>query len=156
MVLIQFAVVVLRYVFGLGFIWMQESILYMHGIVFLVGAGYTLLKDGHVRVDIFYRAAHPRTKALVDMLGVIFLLIPFCALVWTVALPYVQNSWAVFEGSKETSGIQAVYLLKTCILVFTVLMALQGLAILMKSILVLKGALEDNGDTTSTERGGVH
>lgn len=143
MVLIQFAVVVLRYVFGLGFIWMQESILYMHGIVFLVGAGYTLLKDGHVRVDIFYREARPNRKALVDLLGVIFLLAPFCILVWTVALPYVQNSWAVFEGSKETSGIQGVYLLKTTILVFTVLVGLQGVAVAFKSILVLTGVLED-------------
>ncbi|EKV31617.1 TRAP dicarboxylate transporter [Caenispirillum salinarum AK4] len=156
MVLIQFVVVVLRYVFGLGFIWMQESILYMHGIVFLVGAGYTLLKDGHVRVDIFYREARPTRKALVDLLGVIFLLVPFCALVWTVALPYVMNSWAVLEGSKETSGIQGVYLLKTSILVFTVLVGLQGLATALKSILVLSGVLDDNGDTTGAERGGAH
>jgi TRAP-type mannitol/chloroaromatic compound transport system permease small subunit len=156
MVIIQFVVVVLRYVFGLGFIWMQESILYMHGIVFLLGAGYTLLKDGHVRVDIFYREASATRKAVVDLLGVLFLLIPFCVLVWTVALPYVMNSWAVFEGSKETSGIQGVYLLKTSILAFTILVALQGVSLALKSVLVLTGVLEDNGDTTSPERGGAH
>lgn len=149
MVLVQFAVVVLRYVFGLGFIWMQESILYMHALVFLVGAGFTLLKEGHVRVDIFYREAPVRKKALVDLLGVVFLLVPFCILVWTVSWPYVANSWAVMEGSKETSGIQGIYLLKTAILVFTVLVALQGLSIALKSILVLNGVIDDHGDTTA-------
>lgn len=159
MVLVQFTVVVLRYVFGLGFIWMQESILYMHSMVFLVGAGYTLLKEGHVRVDIFYRPANARKKALVDLLGVLFLLIPFCILVWWVALPYVQNSWAVFESSKETSGIPAVYLLKTTILVFTVLIGLQGLALAIKSGLVLAGVIDDAGDSTvpaSERTGGAH
>lgn len=159
MVLVQFTVVVLRYVFGLGFIWMQESILYMHSLVFLVGAGYTLLKEGHVRVDIFYRGASVRKKAMVDLAGVLLLLFPFCILVWYVALPYVQNSWAVFEGSKETSGIQGVYLLKTTILAFTVLVALQGLAMAIKSGLVLAGVIDDHGDTTvpAHERtGGAH
>lgn len=158
MVVVQFTVVVLRYVFGLGFIWMQESILYMHSLVFLIGAGYTLLKEGHVRVDIFYREARPRKKALVDLLGVLFLLLPFCILVWTVALPYVQNSWRVFEGSKETSGIQGVYLLKTTILLFTVLVGLQGLSMAIKSMLVLTGVLDDNGDTTTpaADRSGAH
>lgn len=158
MVIVQFTVVLLRYIFGLGFIWMQESILYMHALVFLIGAGYTLLKEGHVRVDIFYREATIRKKALVDLLGVIFLLLPFCVLVWIVALPYVENSWAVLEGSKETSGIQGVYLLKTTILVFTVLVGLQGLSMALKSILTLNGFIDDHGDTTAVAagQGGAH
>lgn len=159
MVLVQFAVVVLRYVFGIGLIWMQESILYMHSMVFLVGAGYTLLKEGHVRVDIFYRGASVRRKALIDLLGVLFLLMPFCILVWWVSFPYVQNSWAVMEGSRETSGIQGVYLLKTTILAFTVLIGLQGLAMAIKSGLVLAGVIEDAGDTTvpaDQRSGGAH
>ncbi len=137
MVLVQFTVVLLRYVFGIGFIWMQESILYMHAMVFLVGAGFTLLTDGHVRVDIFYREATPRRKAWVDLLGVLTLLLPFCALVVVVSWRYVANSWGILEGSKETSGIQAVFLLKTLILVFAGLVGIQGVALALKALVVL-------------------
>jgi TRAP-type mannitol/chloroaromatic compound transport system permease small subunit len=145
MVLVQFLVVVLRYVFGLGFIWMQESIVYMHGLLFMVGAGYTLLQDGHVRVDVFYREATRRRKAWVNLLGTIFFLIPFCILIIWVSWPYVQNSWRVFEGSKETSGIQGIYLLKTVILVFAGLVVLQGVSVAARSILTLAG-FEDDED----------
>jgi len=78
MVLIQFSVVVMRYVFGISFIWMQESVVYLHSMVFMIGAGYTLLHNGHVRVDVFYRSANFRTKAIIDIFGVIFLLLPVC------------------------------------------------------------------------------
>ena len=118
MVLVQFTVVVLRYVFGLGFIWMQEGILYLHGTMFMVGASYALLRDGHVRVDVFYRDASSRFKAWVDLLGSLFLLIPVCGLIFWSSWPYVKMSWIALEGSMETSGIQAIFLLKTVILVF--------------------------------------
>lgn len=140
MVLVQFLVVVLRYVFGLGFIWMQESITYMHGLLFMVGAGYTLLMDGHVRVDVFYRDASPRRKAIVDLLGSVFFLIPFCVLILYVSFGYVMNAWSVFEGSKETSGIQGIYLLKTVILVFGGLVILQALSMIARAVLTLAGA----------------
>jgi TRAP-type mannitol/chloroaromatic compound transport system permease small subunit len=116
MVIVQFAVVILRYVFGIGSIFLQESIIYLHAVVFMVGAGYTLLHSGHVRVDIFYREASPRQKAVVDLLGVVVFLVPVCSLIWWASWPYVASSWRVFEGSRETSGIQAVFLLKTVIL----------------------------------------
>lgn len=89
MVLITFAVVVLRYVFSIGFVWLQESYVWLHGVVFMIGAGYTLTHDGHVRVDIFYRDARPRTKALVNLLGVAVLLVPFVVLIGWVSWPYV-------------------------------------------------------------------
>jgi TRAP-type mannitol/chloroaromatic compound transport system permease small subunit len=139
MVLIQFIVVVMRYIFGLGSIMMQESILYMHAILFLAGAGYTLLHEGHVRVDIFYREAMPRTKAIVDLCGAVFFLIPVSVLIWFYSWGYVLQSWSVFEGSKETSGIQGVFLLKTVILVFCGLMIIQGVSMIIASILRLKG-----------------
>ena len=139
MVLVQFALVIMRYVFGLGSIWIQESLIYAHGTLFMAAAGYTLLVDGHVRVDVFYREAPLRRKALVDLLGVLFLLFPVCALIWWVSMPYVEASWAVREGSRETSGIQAVYLFKTMILVFVVLLALQGLSLAIKSAARLAG-----------------
>ena len=139
MVLVQFALVIMRYVFGVGSILVQESLIYAHGTLFMMAAGYTLLVDGHVRVDIFYRGASPRRKAIVDLLGVLLLLFPFCILMWTFGYPYVMASWAVFEGSRETSGIPYVYLLKSVILVFIVLIALQGVSMALKSILVLAG-----------------
>ncbi len=140
MVAIQFVVVVLRYVYGIGSILMQESVIYLHGTLFMVGAGYTLLHGGHVRIDIFYRDATPRRKAIVDLLGVLLFLIPVCALIGWASWPYVQQSWSVFEGSRETSGIQGVYLLKSVIIVFVVLMILQGISLALRSIMVLTGS----------------
>jgi TRAP-type mannitol/chloroaromatic compound transport system permease small subunit len=128
MVLVQFSVVVLRYVFGIGSILLQESILYMHGVLFMMAAADTLLQDEHVRVDIFYAQAAQKRKALVDMLGCLFLVLPFCILLFTVSLEYVSISWSVREGSRETSGIQGVYLLKSVILVFAVQVGLQAVS----------------------------
>lgn len=139
LVVVQFVVVVLRYVFGISFIFVQESLVYIFASLFMLGAGYTLLHNGHVRVDLFYRTAQPRTKAWVDLLGVIFLLIPTCVTAWTTGWPYVLASWAVHEGSRETAGIQAIYLLKTEILVFAVLIGLQGVAIAIHAARALLG-----------------
>ena len=132
MVLTQFAVVVLRYTFGFSFIWMQESVVYLHATLFMLGAGYTLLHNGHVRVDIFYRTATPRSKAIVDLAGALMFLLPICGLILWASVPYVFRSWGMHEGSQETSGLQIVYLLKSLILEFAVLMALQGVAMAMR------------------------
>ncbi len=139
MVLVQFTVVVLRYVFGVSFIWMQESIIYLHSALFLVGAGYTLLHEGHVRVDIFYQDATERQKAWVDFFGAILFLLPMCVLIWWWSWPYVSSSWSVLEGSKETSGIQAVFLLKSLILAFSAVLALQGVSMVLRTFLTLTG-----------------
>ena len=139
MVLEQFTIVVMRYVFGVGYIYMQESIVYMHGLLFLLGAGFTLLHNGHVRVDLIYREAPQKQKALTDLLGSLLLLIPVMILILWTSYPYVQISWSVFEGSKETSGIPGIDLLKTTILVFAVLMLLQGISMAIHSTLVLLG-----------------
>ena len=140
MVLVQFVVVVMRHVFGLSVLTMQESIWYMHSIIFLVAAGYTLLHNGHVRVDILYGNVGGRAKALIDLIGVFIILLPVCVLIWWVAWPYVMNAWAVKEGSVEISGIQGVYLLKTCMLIFAGTLAVQGISMALKSILTLSGA----------------
>lgn len=153
MVLLQFTVVVLRYIFGFGSIMMQEGITYLHAILFMFGAGYTLLHGGHVRVDIFYRDATPRTKAIVDMAGVILFLIPVSLLIIWATWPYIVTSWSVHEGSRETSGIQAVYLLKTVILVFAGLMIVQGLAMAARSWLVIKGLAASTPEQTEDLHG---
>jgi TRAP-type mannitol/chloroaromatic compound transport system permease small subunit len=140
MVLIQMAVVVLRYVFGVGWVALQESIVYMHGAVFLIAAGYTLLHDSHVRIDIFYRSASDRGKASVNLLGAVFLLLPMTCAVFWITWPYATRSWAVFETSPEGSGIPAVFLLKSVILVYAVLLAMQGIALALRSAMILAAA----------------
>ncbi len=147
MVLVQTIVVLQRYVFGLSFIWLQESIMYMHGILFMLAAGYTLLHGGHVRVDIFYREASPRRKALVDFLGTYLFLFPFTYLILDTAYPYVEIAWRVQEGSAETSGIQGIYLLKSVILLFAGLVLLQGLSLASRTAFVLTGASQIEPDT---------
>ena len=140
MVLVQVAVVIMRYVFGISVLAMQESIWYMHSIVFLVAAGYTLLHDGHVRVDVFYGALGPRGKAWIDLFGSVAILLPVCFMIWWVSWPYVAAAWRVREGSIEVSGIQAVYLLKTCMLVFAGSLFLQGISLGIRSALCLTGS----------------
>lgn len=131
--LVQFTTVILRYVFAIGFIPMQESIWYLHSILFMTGAGFTLLQDGHVRVDILYRSARPRRRAMVDLFGALFLLLPVCIATLWLSFSYVLNSWAIFEGSTEVSGLPLIFLLKTFIWVFAVLVGLQGVALAMRA-----------------------
>lgn len=152
MVLVMFSLVIMRYVFGVSFIWMQESITYMHGLLFMLAASYTFYVGGHVRVDLIYREATPKTKAIVDLLGAYFFLFPVLYLIFDTALPYVSSAWAVKEGSKETSGLQAVYLLKGVILVFAWMMILQGLSSVIRAASLLMGYVplettEQHGET---------
>ena len=155
MVLVTFAVVLLRYVFGLGWTVVQESVVYMHAIVFLVCAGYTLAHNGHVRCDIFYGAASPRTKAIIDIIGTFVFLIPTCILVIWVAWPYVSASWAILEESQEgRMGIPAVYLLKTLIIIFAALLLLQAVSLVLQSTLFLAGATPSRGSVDGNTEGG--
>lgn len=139
MVMIAFVVVIMRYVFSFGFVWLQESYVWLHGIVFMVGAGYTLLHDGHVRVDIFYRPADLRQKAWTNLLGVLLLLLPMILLVFFVSYDYVLNSWEILEESREAGGLPGLFLLKSVLWVFCVLVGLQGLSLAARSLLVLMG-----------------
>ena len=136
-VLGQFAVVLMRYLFGIGSIWLAESIIYAHAALFLLAAGWTLQANGHVRVDVFYSDASPRAKAIVDLLGSLILLMPFVAVIAWYSLPYAARSWAVLERSRETSGLPFVYLLKTLIPLFAFLLGLAGIAQAIRAALVL-------------------
>ena len=138
-VLVQFVVVVMRYVFGLGSIWLTETIIYGHGALMMLAAAWTLYVGGHVRVDVFYADYSPRTKAKIDLAGALLLLLPFMAVLAWFALPYVERSWAILERSRETSGIPAVFLLKTLIPLFALLMALQGVSQAIRAAHVLAG-----------------
>lgn len=143
MVVVQFAIVIMRYVYGLSSIFIQESIVYMHATLFMICSAYTLKHDGHVRVDVFYRDAAPKTKALVNLLGSIFFLLPVCSVFWWKSWQFVIQSWSVHEGSRETSGIQAVYLLKTELWLFAALMAAQGISIAIHSWKAYRSGLPD-------------
>ena len=137
MVLVTFLVVVLRYAFNMGWIAMQESIIYMHAVVFLLGGAYTLKHDGHVRVDIFYRTMPVRRQAVVNLLGTLLLLMPTFGFILWVSWNYVAESWIVLEASREAGGIAGVYLLKSVILVMAVAMLLQGVAEVLRNLLIL-------------------
>ena len=138
MVLITFLVVVLRYGFNIGFIWMQESVRFMYAAVFLLCGGYTLLKDKHVRVDVLYLNLSQRNKALVDLLGSIFLLLPVCFVIFYYSWSYVINSWEQLEGSIEERGLHLVFLMKTFIWAFAILVSMQSISIIINSFIVLK------------------
>jgi TRAP-type mannitol/chloroaromatic compound transport system permease small subunit len=140
LVALQFAVVLLRYVLGIGSIWLTESIIYAHAALFMLVAAWTLREGGHVRVDIFYSHASARTRALIDLLGAALLLLPFMIVLCWFALPYVARSWAILEASRETSGIPAVFLLKTLIPVFAAMLALQGIAQTIRAYDLLRSA----------------
>lgn len=135
-----FIVVVQRYAFATTYLWMQDLYVWLNGAMFMAVAGYTLLVDGHVRVDILYRPARLRTKAICDIVGVLVFLLPFCAVVAIWGMPYIQQSWGLREASENPGGMPGLFILKGFILVFVVLVALQGLAMLARSVLVLAGS----------------
>lgn len=139
MVVVCFTVVVQRYFFATSTIWMQDLYVWLNGAMFTAVAGFALLRDDHVRVDIFYRPAPVRRKALIDLIGVAVFLMPFCWVVYSYSLNYIQRSWRLGEGSANIGGMPGLYILKSFILVFVVLVALQGLAMALRSILVLAG-----------------
>ena len=128
MVLLQFGVVLLRYVFGVSYIFLNEGVLYMHAALFMLGAGYTLLVDAHVRVDIVYSRLPARRRAAIDLAGTLLLLLPAMAVLLWATWPSVRNSWAVLEGPISVGGIPASFLLKSLIPAFCVLLIVQGVA----------------------------
>ena len=138
----QFVVVVLRYVFGTSFIAMQEAVIYLHAALFMAGAGYTLLYDGHVRVDVFYGEASPRRKAWIDLFGVLLLLLPSCLLILYVSWGFVVQAWTILEGPMFVGGIRAVFLLKSLIPLFAVLLLVQGTAMALRACLALAAGAE--------------
>lgn len=134
MAAVQFVIVLARYVFGVSDIAANESVLYMHAALFMLGAGYTLLVDEHVRVDIFYAKRSTRGKALTDAFGHALLLWPSMgALLW-YGWPSVRNSWAILEGAISVGGIPAAFLLKSLIPVFCVLLLIQSVARLLRDL----------------------
>ena len=140
MVLVTFVVVVMRYVFDAGFIWIQESVVWMHAVVFMLGAAYTLQEEEHVRVDVFYRDMSARRRAWVDLLGVLVFLLPLCAFLASKSVDFVIQSWKIGETSREPGGLPYPFipLQKSVILLMPVAVALQGLSLFLKSLRTLR------------------
>jgi TRAP-type mannitol/chloroaromatic compound transport system permease small subunit len=139
-VLAEFAVVFMRYALGVGSIKLQESVLFAHAGLFMLAGAWTLQAGGHVRVDVFYTHAKTRTRALIDLAGAIVFLLPFAAVLTALAIPYAARSWVILERSREQSGLPFVYLLKTLIPLFALLMGLQGVAQAIRAALVLSAS----------------
>ena len=134
------AVVIMRYGFGQGMTALQESVTYLHGTVFMLGAAYTLKHGGHVRVDIFYHRFSVRTKAWIDSIGSIVFLLPLCGLILITSWDFTANAWSIREASVEPGGLPFVYLLKSLLPLMAINLALQGVAELLRNAMILTGA----------------
>lgn len=138
MVLVTCLVVVMRYGLDMGSVFLQDVVLYLHGGLFLLGAAFALKRGAHVRVDIFYRNFSTAKKALVDLLGNLIFLQPIC---WTILLyswGYVEFSWRIMEVSPEPDGLPFVYVQKSLLIVVAILLALQSISEILKSLLIIK------------------
>lgn len=134
MVLVQFVVVVMRYVFGVGSLYTQQSVVYMHGVIFMVAAGYALLDDAHVRIDIVFAKLSDRKRAVINLLGSLCMLLPLCIVILVQSWPYVIASWRALEGAPEGTGLPGIFLLKTVILVYAGLLGIQSISLAIRSL----------------------
>ena len=137
MVAVVFAVVVLRYGFSIGFIWMQEVYVWLHSFIFMLGSGFTYLANEHVRIDVFYREASEKYKAWVNLIGNVFLLSPFLYIIWVYSYPFVYRSFLMNEVSREAGGMPALYILKSAILWFCLVLFLQLISNVCKSLITI-------------------
>lgn len=136
-VLVCFGVVTERYLFHSSTLWMQDLYVWLSGAMFTGVAGFALLRDDHVRVDIFYRPASLKRKAMADLFGVIVFLLPFMFVIFHYGWPAIARSWSYYEASNNVGGMPGLFVLKSFILVFAALVGLQGLAIALRAVLVL-------------------
>ncbi|THB72436.1 MAG: TRAP transporter small permease subunit [Desulfobacteraceae bacterium] len=144
---IIFSNVVMRYVFNTSFVFMAELEWHVFAFIFLLGAGFTLLHDGHVRVDIFYSMMNEKQQAWVNFFGVLLLLIPSCYLVLTTTVPWVIDAYKVGETSIDPGGIPARFLIKAALPAGYFLMLIQGLLLAVRSLLIIMGhPVEDLND----------
>jgi TRAP-type mannitol/chloroaromatic compound transport system permease small subunit len=146
MVLVVFTDVVMRYLFNTSYVFTQELEWHLFSVVFLVGAGYTLLHDGHVRVDIIYQAVSEKARAWINLIGVIFFLIPGCYLIIYTSYNFTYDSWSALEGSADPGGIPYRFLLKSAIPIGFGLLLVQGISLGIKSFLVICGQPLEEGD----------
>jgi len=126
-----------RYIFQSTVIWIVELEIYFFALIFLIGAGYAFQHDKHVRVDVFYSKAKPKTKAWINLIGGILFLLPWCIVVLQVAYRYARNSFLINESSPQPGGLPALYLLKSAIFVGFVFLLLQAIASVLRSLITI-------------------
>ena len=139
LVLVVFVDVVMRYLFNTSFVFTQELEWHLFGFIFLIGAGYTLLHDGHVRVDIIYQRVGYKSRAWINLIGVLLFLIPGCIMVITTSWKFTMNAFAIMEGSPDPGGIPFRFVLKGCLPVGFSLLLLQGISLGIHSLLQILG-----------------
>lgn len=139
LVSVVFVDVVMRYLFRISFVFTQELEWHLFAFIFLIGAGYTLLHDGHVRVDIIYQRLGFKARAWINLFGVLLFLIPGCLMVITTSWKFTHNAWMIGEGSPDPGGIPYRFIVKGCIPVGFALLLLQGLSLGMHSVLQIAG-----------------
>lgn len=149
LVMIQLAVVVLRYTYGMSFTWLNELVIYAFAAMFMLGAAATLRDDGHVRVDILRPRFGADGRNWIELFGIYFFLFPICIRILTTGEQGLARAWALFEGSRESDGLPFLYLFKTLLPAFAVLMLAQGVSEAIKAALRLTGKLENEAPVTS-------
>lgn len=139
LVVLVFVDVVMRYAFKTSFVFVQEMEWHMFSVIFLLGAGYTLLHDEHVRVDIFYQRMSKKSRAWINLLGTTFFLFPGCYMIIATAIPFAMDSYSVMEGSPDPGGVPFRFILKACVPVGFVFVMLQGISLFLKSLMTVLG-----------------
>lgn len=139
LVTVVFIDVVMRYAFNRSFVFVQELEWHIFAFIFLIGAGYTLLHDGHVRVDIFYQRLGPKGKAWINLAGVLIFLIPGCLMIITTSWHFASRAFAVGEGSPDPGGIPYRFIVKSLIPVGFSLLLAQGISMGLHSLLQILG-----------------
>ena len=139
LVLVIFVDVVMRYIFRTSFVFTQELEWHLFAFIFLIGAGYTLLHDGHVRVDIIYQRLSPNAKAWVNLIGVLLFLFPGCVMIIVTSFKFVYTSWSILEGSPDPGGIPFRFIVKGTIPAGFCLLLLQGTSLGIHSLLQILG-----------------
>ncbi|WP_062059907.1 TRAP transporter small permease subunit [Aquimarina longa] len=129
--------VIIRYVFQFTYVWMIEIEIYLFGMLFLLASGYTFKYEKHVRVDVFYAKLSKKRKAWIDLLGGVFLLIPWCYVVIVSSWYYGVFSFIIGESSPQPGGLPALYILKFCITLGFVFLLSQGISHMLKSIQII-------------------
>ncbi len=144
--------VTFRYLFQKSSPWVMELEWHLYSLLFLFGAAYTLQRDRHVRVDLFYSRFSAPDKALTNLIGTLFFLLPWCVMVIWASWPYALESWRDREGSPNPNGLPAWYLIKFAIIVGVGLLLLQGIAELLKALKTLRdpSTLEEKEEKPTT------